>query len=85
MKHRSEAVAAGDIESAVDKLQSQRFVAMVDVNFLGFDSGKEKIPDLNTQNIFRVFLSVGDEAKDPRPSRVLLFAGAPSKIGRAHV
>jgi C-terminal peptidase prc len=74
-----DAVASGDIEHAIDKLKSQRFVAMVDVNFLGFDIGKEKIPDLNTQNIFRVFLSAGDEAKDPRPSRVLFFAGAPSK------
>jgi C-terminal peptidase prc len=75
-----DAVASEDIEHAIDNLQSQRFVAMVDVNFYGFDIGKEKMPDLNTSAIFRVFLSAGgDDAKDPRPSRVLLFAGAPSK------
>lgn len=76
-----DAVSSSDIEHAIDGLSSQRFAAFVDVNFLGFDIGKEKIPDLNTSNIFRVFLSAGDEMKekDPRPSRVLFFAGAPSK------
>ncbi len=75
-----DAVASADIEHAIDKLPSQRFVAMVDVNFLGFNlPGKEKVPDLNTQKIFRIFLSAEDEVKDPRPSRVLFFAGAPAK------
>ncbi len=76
-----DAVAAGDIEHAIDNLKSERFVAMVDVNFYGFDIGKEKLPDLNTAAIFRVFLSAGDDAKesDKRSSRVLFFAGAPSK------
>jgi carboxyl-terminal processing protease len=74
-----DSVSSSDIEYTIDKLKSQRFVAMVDVHFLGFDPGKEKMPDLNTQNIFRVFLSQGDEAKDPAPSRVLFIAGAASK------
>jgi carboxyl-terminal processing protease len=76
-----DAVASGDIEHAIDDLKSERFVAMVDVNFYGFDIGKEKLPDLNTAAIFRVFLSAGDDAKDSdkRSSRVLFFAGAPSK------
>ena len=74
-----DAVASSDIEHAIDKVQSQRFVAMVDVHFLGFDAGKERAPDLNTQNIFPVFLSQADENKDPTPSRVLFIAGAASK------
>jgi carboxyl-terminal processing protease len=74
-----DAIASGDIEHAIDNLKSERFVAMVDVNFYGFDIGKEKLPDLNTSAIFRVFLSAGDETKETRASRVLFFAGAPSK------
>ena len=74
-----DAVASGDIESIIDKLQSQRFVALVDVNYLGFDLGKEKAPDLNPQNLYREFLSQGDEIKEPAPSRVLFLAGAATK------
>jgi C-terminal peptidase prc len=74
-----DAVASSEIEHAIEKVPSQRFVSMVDVHFLGFDPGKERAPDLNTQNIFQVFLSQGDENKDPPPSRVLFIAGAASK------
>jgi carboxyl-terminal processing protease len=74
-----DAVSSSDIEQIIDKMHSERFVAMVDVHFLGFDPGKEKAPDLNTANVFRVFLSQGDETKDPPPSRVLFLAGAASK------
>jgi carboxyl-terminal processing protease len=74
-----DAVAAGDIEQAVDKVPSQRFVALVDVHFLGFNPGKEKMPDLTSQSIFRAFLGQGDESKDPQPSRVL-FAASTSKL-----
>ena len=52
----------------------------MDVHFLGFDPGKEKLPDLTSQNIFRAFLSQGDESKDPQPSRVLFTSGAASKL-----
>jgi C-terminal peptidase prc len=74
-----DAVASDDIEHIIDKIQSQRVVSMVDVHFLGFDIGKEKIPDLNTGNIFKVFLSQGDESKDTSPSRIVFVAGAPAK------
>jgi carboxyl-terminal processing protease len=74
-----DAVAAIDIEHAIDNLQSQRFLALLDVHFLGFDLGKEKMPDLNSRNILRAFLSQGDEEKDPQPSRVLFISGAASK------
>src|SRR5262249_1525856 len=63
----------------IDKIQSQRVVSFVDVHFMGFDIGKEKLPDLNTGNIFKVFLSQGDESKETSPSRVLFVAGAASK------
>lgn len=69
-----DAIASGDIEHIIEKLPSQRFVALVDVHYLGFDIGKEKAPEPNLQNFYREFLSQGDENKDPQPSRVLFMA-----------
>lgn len=67
------AVAGGDIENHLDKLQSQRFVAFIDVNFMGFDLGKgEKAPDPNLANFYREFLG-NDEAKGTNPSRVIFL------------
>ena len=74
-----DAIASGDIETIIDKLQSERFVAMVDVHFMGFDAGKEKAPEPNLQNFYREFLSQGDETKDPSPSRVAFIAGSAVK------
>ncbi len=74
-----DAVASGDIEHIIDKLHSERFVAMVDVHFMGFDSGKEKAPEPNLGNFYREFLSQGDETKDPSPSRVVFIAGSAVK------
>ena len=69
-----DAIAGGDIEHVIEKVASQRFVAMIDVHYLGFDIGKEKAPEPNLQNFYREFLSQGDENKDPQPSRVLFMA-----------
>jgi C-terminal peptidase prc len=68
------AIAGGDIEHALDKLKSQRCVAFIDVNFLGFNSGKEPAPDPNITDLFRIFLGKED-AKGVIPSRVAFFAG----------
>jgi carboxyl-terminal processing protease len=67
-----DAVAGGDIENHLDKMQSQRFVAFVDVNFMGFDLGKEKAPDPNLGNFYREFLG-NEEAKGHNPSRVVFL------------
>ena len=74
-----DAIASDDLEVLLDKVQSQRFVAMVDVHCYGFDPGKEKKPDLTTTSIFRVFLSQGEDTESPAPSRVLFIAGAAAK------
>jgi len=74
-----DAVSSSDIDHIMEKLPSQRFVAMVDVHFLGFDPGKEKMPEANSQKYFREFLGLGDESKDETPSRVIFMAGAASK------
>jgi len=70
-----DAVAAAEIESATEKLKSNRFVAFLDVNFKGFDSGKEKAPDANLTNLYREYLGKDDE-KAPVISRVVFLANS---------
>ena len=67
-----DAVASGDIENAVEHMASQRFVALVDVNFLGFDAGKEA-PDPNLQNFYKEFLNQSEDPKSVAPSRESFF------------
>src|SRR5262245_41626780 len=60
------AVAATDLEEALQKLKSQKFVALVDVNFRGFDDSKVPATSLG-QNAYREFLGDdGTEAHNPR-------------------
>jgi carboxyl-terminal processing protease len=68
-----DAVASGDIENAIDHLQSQRFIALVDVNLLGFDSGKEPAPDLNVPNFYKQFMEESEDPKVIAPSRVVFL------------
>lgn len=69
-----DAIASGDIQQVVEKLPSRRFVAFIDVNFMGFDSGKETPPDPNLQNFYREFLNAVDTPKAPPPSRTIFLA-----------
>ena len=71
-----DAVASGDIEHIIEKLRSERFVAMIDVNFMGFNPGKEKAPE--PEQLFREFLGQPDENKDP-PSRVIFMSNSGTK------
>ena len=67
-----DAVAAYDIEHILDKIKTERFVALLDVNFRGFDTGKDPAPDASP-NGYREF--AGDsEAKDPNLSRTILLS-----------
>jgi C-terminal peptidase prc len=69
-----DALAAGDIEAALSKLKSQRFVAFLDVDFKGFDSGKEPAPDVILSNFYREFLGGKDDDKAPTVSRAVFLA-----------
>jgi C-terminal peptidase prc len=69
-----DAVAAGDIEHALQKLKSQRFVAFLDVDFKGFNSGKEPAPDVILSNFYREFLGGSEDEKAPTVSRVVFLA-----------
>ena len=74
-----DAIASGDLEHAIDELKSERFVAFIDVNFLGFKKeGLEKIPDANPGDLYRVFLGKEDEKGDS-PSRVAVLANSTIK------
>lgn len=65
-----DAVAAADIEHELEKLQSQHFCALIDVNYKGFDAGKESPGDLNMSNLYKEFLGK-DEEDNAMQSRVV--------------
>jgi C-terminal peptidase prc len=70
-----DAIAAGDIEHALEKMKSQKLVAFLDVNFRGFDIGKETPPDPNIGAFYREFLGGSKEDdKEPTVSRVVFLA-----------
>jgi carboxyl-terminal processing protease len=65
------AVAAADLGDHFDKLKSQRFLALIDCNFLGFNVAGKEAPEPNLKNYYREFLG-SEDSKDS--SRVLLLA-----------
>jgi C-terminal peptidase prc len=75
-----DALAAGEIEHELHNLKSQHFCAFVDVNFNGFDIGKETAPGLNVENRFKEFMrsdvkeTFGDDEVGPLTGRVLFLA-----------
>src|SRR5262249_34957935 len=68
-------VAAADIEQELDKMKSQRFCAFLDVDFKGFDAGKEKVPDVNLPNMYKEFLGKEEES-GTKPGRIVFLANA---------
>lgn len=84
LKNRAkDAVISGDIEQAIDKIKSQKFVALIDTHFLGFKKGKEAVPDANINDLLRVFMGKEDE-KGSAPSRVALIANSGLKPSPAY-
>jgi len=73
------AVASSDIETALEKLQSQKVCAILDVNYKGFDPGKEDILEPGYLDFVKVF--VGPEDKEEHslpPGRVVMMANIPT-------
>jgi C-terminal peptidase prc len=69
------AVASADVEHAIEKIKSQKLCAILDINFKGFDAGKEVIPDPNLLDMVKVF--VGPEDKEEHtlpPGRVVILS-----------
>ncbi len=74
-KNRKEdGVASGDIQQILAKLKSQRFAVFLDVNFKGFDIGKEEAPDPNLSGFYQEFLGQEDSEEDF--SRVVFLANS---------
>src|SRR5262249_37195174 len=70
----TDAVAASEIEHELEGLKSQHFVAFLDVNFKGFDSGADPAPDLNLSNLYKEYLGKDDkDHEDSEPTGRVLF------------
>ncbi len=73
-----DAIPSLDIASAFDKLQQHRVIALLDLNLLGFDSGKEAMPDPNLQNFYKDLVGE-DPEKGPAHPRLVFLANAEMK------
>lgn len=69
-----DAVASGDIEPYFTKLKSKRGVVLLDVDFTGFNPGKERRPDPNLSGFYREFL--GNVEDSSSFSRVVFLANS---------
>jgi C-terminal peptidase prc len=74
-----DAVASSEIQPIVANIHTERFVALIDVGFMGFDPGKEKAPEPSASNFYREYVDTSDDAKDHTASRVVFMAGAATK------
>ncbi len=66
------AVGASEIEHELEKLKSQHFCVFMDVNFKGYDSGKESVPEPTVSSLAKVFLGHDDE--NPPSGRIVYWA-----------
>jgi hypothetical protein len=64
-----DAVAAADVAQEFDKLKSKHLCMFLDLNFKGFDAGKESIPEASLgENPYKEFLGDdGTEEHNPLP------------------
>lgn len=67
------AVAASEVEHELNALKSQKFCTLLDVNFKGFDTGKDAAPELTMENLYKEFLG-GKEKEKNLTGRVLFLA-----------
>jgi C-terminal peptidase prc len=70
------AVAAGDIQQELDKLKKNtNFCGFIDVNYRGFDAGKDAAPDANVNGFYKEFFGKEEDEEKATPSgRVVFFA-----------
>lgn len=69
-----DAVSSAEVETALAKLKSQKFCALLDVNFAGFKVDKNNAPDANVQNFYQEFLGKEKEDSGPPAGRILFLA-----------
>jgi C-terminal peptidase prc len=68
------AVAASEIETALEKLRSRKFCALLDVNFNGFKLGKKSGTEANLPNFYKEFLGNPKEDGGVPQGRILFLA-----------
>lgn len=68
---KKNAIASEEIQAVLNDVKSKRFVVFLDVDFTGFDIGKETRPDPNLSGFYREFLG---KEEDDEASRVLFMA-----------
>jgi len=86
------ALAASEIEQELKALKSHKVCVLLDVNFKGFDTGKDTAPELTVENLYQEFLGGKDKDKDKNKERdltgrVLILANngmKPSLEGKEH-
>jgi C-terminal peptidase prc len=66
------ALAAAEIEHELWALKSHRFCAFVDVDFKGYDSGKDAAPELNVDNLYKEYQP--KEKERAQTGRILFLA-----------
>ncbi len=75
LKNRvKDAIGAGEIEQEFDKVKSTRICVLLDVNFMGYDAGSEKIPDASLQKRFTEFDGAKEDSDAPPKPIVCLSA-----------
>src|SRR6266849_3961314 len=67
-------VAAGDIQQELDKLKKNtNLCAFIDVNYRGFDAGKEAAPDANVNGFYKEFFGKEEDEEKPVPTGRVVF------------
>ena len=72
-----DAVLGADIEHELDKLKSQKFVALLDVNLKGWeDPDKKSVAEANPNDFIRIFLGSNEDKEDHSlpPGKVVFLA-----------
>lgn len=65
-------LVAGDMENVLDKLKSNRFCAFIDVNFRGYEAGKEVVGDPDLSKFYREWLGKDDELGPPHSRTIFM-------------
>src|SRR5713226_8313331 len=67
-------VTAGDIQQELDKLKKNtNFCGFIDVNYRGFDPGKETAPDANVNGFYKEFFGKEEDEEKATPTGRVVF------------
>jgi carboxyl-terminal processing protease len=58
------ALSAADVKTALEKLKSEKFCVLLDINYKGFDAGKESVLEPNLSDILKAVVGGNDKDED---------------------